>query len=72
MAGYKKKLGQTDISRVCGLVRWACDQSRDNITVLYCCMVTVLWSDDFAYQAPPLFSCNVEKIGEPGDKDRTM
>ena len=20
------------------------------------------------YQAPPLFSCNVEKIGEPGDE----
>ena len=23
--------------------------------------------DEF-YQAPPLFSCNVEKIGEPGDE----
>ena len=23
---------------------------------------------DKFYQAPPLFSCNVEKIGEPGDE----
>ena len=25
---------------------------------------------DKFYQVPPLFSCNVEKIGEPGDEAR--